>query len=141
MADAKEKGIALLSRTLTVDLDAANGTETSLYTVPTGKTCIVTHVVMHTFSDIASDAPAVVTFGATGGSCDEWRGDQTLTNIATGGVGTCTDYAVMYLDQGTSDTPDACTTMFTAGTVFGIEITTKNGVAVTCTVDVFGYLF
>jgi len=141
MADLKELAISRLSRTTAVDLDAANGTETGLFLVPTGKTLIVTHVIAHTFSDIASDAPAVITFGATGGDCDEFLGDQTLTNMSVGGAGTATMYTVFYLDQGTSATPAAAETMFLAGTTFGVEITAKNGVAVTCTMDVFGYLF
>ena len=141
----KENAITLLSRTLLVDLDAANGTEKGLYTVPAGKTCIVTHIVMHTFTDIASDAPAVITFGATGGDCDQFLGHdtnpQTLTEFAIGGAGTATMYGIVYLSQGTPDTPSIAETMFLAGTEFGVEITTKNGVAVTCTMDVFGYLF
>ena len=138
MADAKEIGIALLSSTAGVDLNAA--AETGLYTIPTGKTCIVTHVVMRSFSDIASDGATEVSFGLAGAPT-EWRDAQLLANIATGALGTNTDYTVLYLDQGTNDTPEACTLMFTAGTVFTIEVSVANGVAVTCTVDVFGYLF
>lgn len=132
MADSKEKVIALLSSTASVDLDAANGTEKLLFTVPKGKTAIVTHVVIRTLS--ASAASAVITLGVTG-TADEWRGDQTLS--ALDGV---TKYVVLYCDQGTNDTPEGGI-LFAETVGFYMEITTKHGSAVTATFDVFGYLF
>jgi len=129
----RDNAIAMLSSTSGVDLDAAAATETVLYTVPLGSTAIVTHVVIRTLS--ASAASAVVTFGAGGGAADEWRGAQVLS--ALDGV---TKYVVLYNDQGTNGTPEGGI-LFAAGTTFAIEITTKHGVAVTATVDVFGYLF
>ena len=132
MADLRENAIALLESTAAVDLNGAAGTETSLYTVPVGKTCIVTHIVIRGMS--ADAANAVATFGKTGGSCDEWRGDQTLS-----GLDGTTKYTVLYLDQGTNDTPEAAV-QFSAADVVGIEITTAAGSASTATIDVFGYL-
>ena len=128
-----ESLIAFLSSSASVDLDGTPGTETSLYTVPASKTCIVTHIKIRTLS--ASAASAVVTFGKTGGSCDEFRGDQILS-----GLDGTTKYTVIYLDQGTNDTPEAGV-MLNAADVVGVEITTAHGSAVTCTIDVFGYLF
>ncbi len=58
MSDAKEKTLALLSSTATVNLDAANGTEKLLYTVPVGKTAIVSHVVIRTLTASAASAVA-----------------------------------------------------------------------------------
>ena len=138
MADLRETSISLLSSTSGVDLNAV--AETSLYTVAIGKTCIVTHVVMRSFTDVCTDAATSVSFGLAGAPT-EFRALQLLSTVATGGVGTNTDYVVIYLDQGTNDTPEACTLMFTSGTVFTIDCTVANTVAVTCTVDVFGYLF
>ncbi len=132
MANLKEKALTLLSSTASVDLDAANGTEKLLYTVPTGKTAIVTHVVIRSLS--ASAASAVVTLGVTG-TADEWRGDQTLSALD----GT-TKYVVLYCDQGTNDTPEGGI-LFTSGVGFFLEITTKHGSSVTATIDVFGYEF
>jgi hypothetical protein len=131
MANLKEKAISLLSSTASCDLDAANGTEKALYTVPTGKVLVVDHIVMRAFS--AACGTAVVTFGKTGGTCDEFLGDQTLTNIS--GTG---DYLIV------SPVPNATppkAEFFTAAQVFGMEITTKEGSALTCTIDVFGYLY
>lgn len=133
MSALNENAITRLSTTASVNLNAAADTEASLYTVPTGKTCIVTHIVIRTMS--ADAASAVVTFGKTGGSCDEWRGDQTLS-----GLDGTTKYTVLYLDQGTNDTPEAAV-LFDAADVVGVEITTPAGSASTATIEVFGYLF
>ena len=131
--DSKEKVIALLSSTALCDLNTAIGTEKSLYTVPAGKTLIVDHVVMRTFS--ADTLAAVVTYGKTGGSCDEYLGDQTLTGVTA-------SYATQSLKL--TVVPNATTvvqSMFTAAQVFAMEITTASGSACTCTIDVFGYIF
>jgi len=133
MADLRANAITLLASVSGCDLNAAGGTEKELYTVPAGKKCLVTHVVLHSFDDTA--ASAVITFGKTGGNCDEWRGNQALSNM-TGS----TLYTVLYLDQDTHSTPEAGL-ILNAAEVFGMEITTPQGAAVTCTIDVFGYLF
>ncbi len=133
MSDIKEKAIALISSTASCDLDAANGTEKSLYTVPAGKTLVVTKVILHTFS--ADALAAVLTFGKTGGTCDEYLGDQTLTGITA-------SYATQALRL--TVVPNATPvvqSLFTAAQVFAMEITTKAGSACTCTIDVYGYIF
>lgn len=132
MADAKEKTICLLSSTASCDLNAAGGTEKSLYTVPTGKILIVDHVLMHTFS--ADTGNAVVTFGHTGGTCDEFLGDQTLSNITA-------SYAAQALKMGIiQNATPVVLVPFTAAEVFAMEITTAAGSACTCTVEVWGHL-
>ena len=133
MADLKESGIALLSSTASCNLNASGGTEKDLFTVPTGKVLIVDHVVMRVFS--ADTLAAVVTFGKTGGDCDEYLGDQTLTGITA-------SYATQSLKL--TVVPNATTVvqaLFTAAQVFAMEITTAAGGACTCTVDVFGFLY
>ena len=133
-ADLKEKtGATLLSSTAAWDSQGGAGTETALYTVPTGKTCVVTHVVIHTAS--ASMATSVVTLGIAGGSTDEFRGDVTLTNVD----GT-TKYAIIHQQASTRDTPDGGV-LITAAAVFAIEVTTADADGGTATVDVFGYIF
>ena len=87
---------------------------------------------MHTFS--ADSTNAVVTFGKTGGSCDEFLGDQTLTGI-TGDFAT----QALKLLPVPAATPVAIP-YFAATEVFAMEITTAAGVACTCTVEVWGRL-
>ena len=133
MADLKEKGIALLATKTGWDSQGVAGTETTLYTVPVGKTCVVTHVVIHTVS--ASMATAVVTLGTIGGNCDQFRGDTTLTNLD----GT-TKYAVIHQQATTRNTPDGGV-VIAAASSFGIEVTTADADGGTATIDVFGYLY
>ena len=133
MADLKEKGIALLATKTGWDSQGVAGTETTLYTVPVGKTCVVTHVVIHTVS--ASMATAVVTLGTIGGTCDQFRGDTTLTNLD----GT-TKYAVIHQQATTRNTPDGGV-IIAAASSFGIEVTTADVDGGTATIDVFGYLY
>ncbi len=131
MADIRESVLTLLDSTSSVDLNAANGTEASLYTVPIGKVFVPVFIIGRAFS--AAAGTVVVTFGKTGGDCDEFLGDQTLTNIS--GTG---DYLII------SPVPNATppkAEFFTAGQVFAVEITTKEGSALTCTFDTFGYLY
>lgn len=131
MADLKEKSISLLSSTTSCNLAATAATEKNLYVVPTGKSAIITHVAMHTFS--ADCTTAVVTFGIAGGACEEFLGDQTLTGITA-------SYATQFvLLQKVPNATPLAHTILTAGQTFAMEITTA-GAASTCTVDVFGYL-
>jgi hypothetical protein len=125
----QENSLSLLSRTTGVDLNAAADTEKGLYTCPTGKKGIPVLVVAHTFS--AACAAAVGTFGETGGSCDEFLGDQTLTNIS--GTG---DYLII---QPVPNATPPKGVILDAGDVFGYEVTTAEGSALTCVMDVFGY--
>jgi hypothetical protein len=75
---------------------------------------------------------SVVTFGKTGGTCDEFLGDQTLTNIAA-----TDDYVIC---QPVPNATPAIGSELTAAQVFGVEITTDEGSAATVTMDVYGYL-
>ena len=134
MADAKEKTIALISSTAAVNLAAVATTEKALYTVPTGSTLVVTNVVMRLFSGDEHGTPPIVTFGIGGGACDEYLGDQTINVTA--------NYANEYLmlrpiQAATPVTGD----IVPAASSFSMEITQANGAALTCTIDVFGYLF
>ncbi len=132
MTALNESALTIMQTTTGVDLNAVATTETTLYTVPTGKTFYPTHVIIRDPSaDVAS---SVVTFGVGGGSADEFRGDQTLAAVD----GT-TKYTVIYLDQGTNDTPEASVEV-TAGNTFVVEITTQAGGAATVTMDAIGIL-
>lgn len=126
-----EKGIGQMADPVQVDLNGGAATETALYANPTGsgKTFIPVLVIAKNFS--AACTTAVVTFGKTGGACDEFLGDQTLTNISAAG-----DALIIM------PVPAATTAMieeFAAGDTFGVEITTAEGGALTCDMIVFGF--
>ena len=111
------------------DLDAANGTEKNLVdAVPTGLIFDPIMVILDEFS--AACGTAVVTFGIAGGTCDEFLGDQTLTNISAAG-----EYLIV------QPVPNATPPMaesLVAGEIFAMEITTKEGSALTCRASVLG---
>lgn len=134
MAFAIESGIYLLSSTASVPLDAAGGTEKVLYTVETGKKCVPIMVVMHTFDEAIDEC--VVTFGITGGTCDEFLGDQTLTVVGAGFA----DEALII--QPIPNATTVAALILDAAESFGMEITTAETTGTpTVTIDVFGYLY
>jgi hypothetical protein len=130
MADAKEKVISMMASVAGVNLNSAADTETALYTVPTGKEFLPFGVRIHSLS--ADAAAAVVTFGKTGGSCDEFLGDQTLSGLD----GTTKTTVCQPVPAATP----VAQTILTAGEVFGVEITTPAGGACTCTMEPLGRL-
>ncbi len=148
MAELIERGIGRLSSIASVNLNAAGGTEVVLYTPAVDKTAIITHVIMRSFDADASSSQ--VTFGITGGTCDEFSGAGsgdsgplcTLTNVD---AGYATKYVVFYLDidsnaNGSNITPNSGYMVRGASSeAFGVEITT--GDAANCTIDTFGYIF
>jgi hypothetical protein len=134
MANAKEKGIMLMSSTTACNLAAVATTEKVLYTVPTGYSFIPAMVVLHTFSAQDNATPAIVTFGIGGGACDEFLGDQTLNGMGANYAEEC-----MILQPIPNATPVVVDKIDAAST-FSMEITQANGAAQTCTIDVFGYL-
>lgn len=126
MASLKEKSISLLSSTSAVDMKTAQAN--TLYTVPPGKVCYVTHVVVR-------DPSASMTGGTdydigTGANCDTWRQSVDLSSMTTSG----TDYMVISGADVTKYTESA------AAAVFGIKIITGTTGACTATVDVFGFI-
>ena len=85
------------------------------------------------FADEVVDE-AVVTFGKTGGSCDEFLGNQTLTVVGAGFA----DEALVI--QPVPNATTVAALILDAGESFGVEISTAETTgAATCTMDVFGY--
>lgn len=125
-----DSGTTLLG-SVSWDSSAANDTETTIFTCTTGKSAIVTHVIVR--GAIVKDA--VVTLGIGGGNADEFLGDQTLSAMTA-----ATEYVVLYLDQNTHDTPENGHIVLTTET-FVIEITTQDADGGTAIVEAFGYLF
>ena len=109
-----------------VDMKTAG--KTTLYTVPTGKTLYVTHVVIREPS--ASMAGGTDYDFGTGASADTWRQTVDLSSMTT----LATDYMVISGADVTKYTDSA------AAAVFGIKVITGTTAACTATLDVFGFL-
>ncbi len=125
MADVKEKTIALLSTT-TVALNATAAT--TLFTVPVGKRCVVTHAILVAGADAST---SVVTIGQVGALTD-FLGAQTLSAIDAQ-----FDTAIL---QPIPAATTAKVESYAAATVIQMDVTTGNGGA-TNTVYLFGFLY
>lgn len=126
MADAKEKTQALLSSTV-VNV-ATTATKLTLYTVPAGKSCVVTRIVVRSPSASCANLTSVgFGFDTT---CTNWKTSLSLANLTTVTTG--------FLTVDLTTVTQAI--IGTAASVFGFYITTSTATG-TATVDVFGYLF
>jgi len=124
MAALRDNAITRLSTTTSVDMNTA--TATTLYTVPTGKSCIITHIVVRAAS--TSLTTASYSFGFNSAAFDDVVANATHTEL-TGS----TLYTVLIAKAGA--------TRGVAADTFKVLMNTLQGSAATTTVDVFGYLF
>ncbi len=124
--DLRTKADTLLASVAAVDLDAL--AETTLFTCPAGKSCIITKVVMRLATGAGIPlGTASISFGWNTGDADDViangvRGLTAATNYII--IGAANDGVVG----------------IAAGT-FKITVQTAEGAALTVTLDVFGYLY
>lgn len=117
-------GETLLSTTDAVDLNTA--TETNLYTVPVGKSCLVTRVIIRNAS--TSLTLASVGFGFNAGTDNDVIASAVHTEL-TGN----TLYTIVI--------PKVGAKVGVAEGVFSVKPTILQGGAATVTIDTFGVLF
>lgn len=125
MADLKEKGCALLSTT-TVTF-AADG-DTQLYTVPTGKRCVLSHAIIVAAADCGTTD---ISIGANGAETD-FVNAVTLSAIDA-------QYDACIVCPVPAD-PVAKIESYAAGTVIEIKVASHAGAAGN-TVYLFGFLY
>lgn len=127
MSALNENAITLLG-SATIDTQNGDG-KTTVYTVPVGKSAIITHVVIHSPSGSLADG---VDFDiGSGANADTWRQAIDLSSmIAT------TDYMVI---PSIAAVPVKYT-LEAAGAAFGIKPITGATLDTTATMSVFGYL-
>lgn len=136
MSDLDEGADSLLSKT-TVAFDAV--AQTTLYTVPLGKCCVITKAVIVVGADAVTTD---ITIGVTG-TWDNWAGtngiagaDIQLDNLdAAGAVGIISPATFLA-------TPAAANTLqrYTAGEIIKIDVVVATGGA-TNVVYLFGFLY
>tara|TARA_Y100000310_G_C20412877_1_gene682882 strand:+ start:310 stop:726 length:417 start_codon:yes stop_codon:yes gene_type:complete len=135
MADLKESCESLLSTT-TVAFNSAG--QTTLYTVPTGKTCIITKAIVVAGADAVD---AEITIGVTA-SWDNWLGANGMlgANLDLDELDAANEYCII---SPTADAdPVAATsvlTRYTAAEVIKVDVTNSGGGA-TNTIHLFGIL-
>ncbi len=132
MADLKESAVTLLSDTaggITVLTSLAVEAIQTLFTVPAGKTCILSHAIVEVDGDAA--AAGVLTIGQGAGATD-WVGTTNVDNLDADG-----DCILMMPVP--SATP-AKLKAYQAGAVISIDVATAAA-AVTGKVYLFGILY
>ena len=121
--DLREKALTLLSTTV---VDMETDQKNALFTVPAGKKCIVTHVVVR--------EPSATLVGGTeydlgdDANCTTWVQDTNLATL------TDTNHQMMIHATG-------LLIVFAALAVFGIRPVSGSNDPANATIDVFGYLF
>ena len=121
MPDSKEKGIMLLGSALNVDMNAV--AVTNIFTVPLGKTALVTHAVVLADGDMSSASFGV---GRDAGGVD------ALASAVHANLDGATKYVTL-------KTLDAAV-KGAAADVFKCGVTIAHGGAVTADVYLFGFL-
>jgi hypothetical protein len=126
--DAKEKTIALLSSTVFSVQAAAS---TTLYTVPTGKRCILDKATI--VCGTAASTTAKVTIGASTATTD-FLAENTLTNLAA-------QYDAVICRPVGATTP-LKSKSYAAGTIIVVAVTTADVDGSTdCILRLFGTLY
>jgi hypothetical protein len=130
VADLKEKSISLLSSSVLQSLNSA--ATATLYTVPAGKTAVITNICIHTPSASLSSVTSVA-FGNNSATYNNWDTGRTVA-LVTGTTLCINLYPTLPDDSATQ-----VTTICAENTTFKYLVTT--GSAVTATIDVFGYIY
>lgn len=113
---------AITKLSTTTGIDAKTAASTLLYTVPTGKTLIISKVVVRT--------PSATLAGGTSYGVTNFRAGVDLSTMTTA----TTDYMVIRGADVTKYTASV------AGTAIYFVVTTGSTGAATVVVDLFGYL-
>lgn len=121
MADLKEKSLSLLTSLAGVDYN--NGSKSTIYTVPAGKSCVVHSIVVRNAS--ASMGTNSVSYGF----------DANASNVIADSAYANLTGSTVYIAISSKN----ASTLGNAGDTFGI-ITNTTNTAGTVTIDVFGYL-
>ena len=122
MAALKEKSVSLLVTAAAVDIN--NAAKQLAYTCPSGKSCVITEIVVRNLSEAA--ASNSISFG--------WNtnANDVIANATYASFTGSTVY--------TRINPMAGATRGTSAQIFGVIANTPSSAA-TATIDVFGYLY
>ncbi len=136
MADLFENGIGLLNTTTSVDM-STNANKTILYTVPFGKRCIVTHVILRDASASLTGCDDV-DFGTGAASATQ---NFLNTETGIGDITAATDYMTLIAvsDDYKIIDGDAAAAVDREFGIYIVDGADTGGR--TATIDVFGYLF
>lgn len=123
--DVREKVDSLLASKADINLNAE--AENTLFTVPIGKSCIITKVVMRLATGAGLPVGASISFGFNAGTSNDVIANAVFVLDAA------TEYIII--------PAEAKAKRGVAEELFAINVNTAEGAAMTVTLDVFGYLF
>ena len=126
MADLKEKAISLLSST-TVSLGA--DADTTLYTVPVGKRCVLVEAILIAGAD--AGATTTISIGQNGATTD-FIPNNTLSNLDA-------QYDVVIMKP-IPNTTNLKSKSYAAATVIEATVASQSGGA-TNTLNLYGFLY
>ena len=132
-----DSSFPILRRLASVTANLQNGDRKSdIYTVPTGKSLIVTHCIVRNPTASLAGATAI-NFG-TGTTVDNW-----VTSVDLSTLTDSTDYAVIdgNLILRTFFGLTGKYTIFSAGSVFGVKPSVGATADADATIDLFGYIY
>ncbi len=128
MAELNTVGIALLSTTSAIDLNAV--AETSIFIVPPGKTCILSHAFLKVDQDAGGDG--VFTIGANGAETD-FVGTQNGDNLDA-----ADDVILM---QPVPSTTPPTNKAYAAAVDLRLDVSTGAAASTTGVLYLFGFLY
>lgn len=123
MAELRELAAKKLATVASIDFNVT--TKTTLFTVPPGKSCIITRMITRAASISLTTASWGFGFNA---NADDVVASATHTGL---------DGATKYVPHVAKD----ASVRGIAADVFGVRCSVAQGAAATVTIDVFGYLF
>lgn len=134
MPDLKEKSISLLG-SATIN-GQTTGSKQTAYTVPTGKTMVVDHVV---FRDPSATLAGLVDMDIGGNAL----ADDFIQQVSLAAFTATTDFGKVAQPEQAAGPPivPVKKTEWAAASAFGVYINTGSTGAATFTMDVFGYLY
>jgi len=124
--DLKEKAIALLS---TTTISLAADADTTLYTVPAGKRCVLSHAILVAADD--AGATTTITIGQSGATAD-FLAANTLSNLDA-------QYDAVIL-RPVPNTTTLKSKSYAAATVIKATVASQSGAAAN-TLYLFGFLY
>jgi len=124
--DLKEKAVALLS---TTTISLAADADTTLYTVPAGKRCVLSHAVLVAADD--AGATTTITIGQSGATAD-FLAANTLSNLDA-------QYDAVVVRPIPNLTP-LKSKSYAAATVIKATVASQSGAAAN-TLYLFGFLY
>lgn len=128
--DLKEKALTLLS---TTSVSVVTAGATTLYTVPTGKRCVLhSAILVHNSAGVTS-VTGQVTIGQVGALTD-FVGTQTLTNLAA-------QYDAVIVQPVPHASVPVKTKCYAAGTIIQMNVSTADTDGPTVLVMLYGTLY